>query len=300
METVQIRTSTDKSCNTQDAPPRKRRRTESVWRSRDHFEDLYEVQDVFAKGGFGMVCAGRRRADNTPVAVKFINKCQVKYINVVMNGEECRTIKEAALMVRGGRRSNFVVSLLDLFDLKHQAILIMERPTCAIDLHTYRKERGHLTEDQTKNILRQTVSALVHIHANGVFHRDIKEKNILVLSNSTSPRIKIIDFGCSCLVSEEPYQPGMFAGTPSFAPPEVLWHEEYNSGPTTVWQLGAMMWQLTSYYRGFSTKKFLEGSLKHIRDLSDVGMDFLNLCLLVDEDHRATLKELQRHPWLKL
>ncbi|XP_053702670.1 serine/threonine-protein kinase pim-1-like isoform X1 [Synchiropus splendidus] len=269
--------------------------------SRARFENRYTVGSIMAKGGFGVVCAGWRKADNIPVAIKFVDRCQAEYTKILIRGQEWKINEEVAMTARAadGQPQPFVIGLMDFYDLETDAVLILERPRDMVDLNDFIRERGNcLTEELTRVIMRQMVDAAAHILGNGVFHRDIKEHNILIQANMAAPRIRIIDFSCSCFVSEEPYDAKSFAGTPSLAPPEVILSEVYKAGPTTVWQLGALMWQLTSLYRGFSTLKFLAKTLPHVGLLSKYAEDFLRICLLRDEDKRPTVEQLQHHPWL--
>lgn len=49
-------------------------------------------------------------------------------------------------------------------------------------------------------ILRQVIQGILGLHSSGVLHRDIKAENILVETGSDTPRIRIIDLGCGCLL----------------------------------------------------------------------------------------------------
>ena len=60
-------------------------------------------------------------------------------------------------------------------------------------------------------IIKQLVEAAIEMHSKGVFHRDIKPDNVLIQDTSDGPRVRIIDFGCSCLVRNQPCS--SFSGT---------------------------------------------------------------------------------------
>ena len=91
----------------------------------------------------------------------------------------------------------------------------------------------------------------------GIFHRDIKDENILLNTNTLEP--KLIDFGCAVQVDNLNQRFYSFSGTPEFAAPEVRslcqseWHKNdiygeeeshYKSGPATVWTLGILLYVL--------------------------------------------------------
>lgn len=53
--------------------------------------------------------------------------------------------------------------------------------------------------------MRQMVDAAMKMHALGIFHRDLKMENILLECSSDVPRVRILDFGCSCIDSRKPF-----------------------------------------------------------------------------------------------
>lgn len=53
------------------------------------------------------------------------------------------------------------------------------------------REKRFFTERETAYYIRQTISALIHLHENGVIHRDLKPENIVLVNN----KVKLADFG---------------------------------------------------------------------------------------------------------
>lgn len=129
-------------------------------------------------------------------------------------------------------------------------------------------------------------------------------------------------------------------GTPKHAPPEWNYHGSYRPGPTTVWQLGVLLFEVLRLDRAFETQKFLKKKLEtYIKGLSESKkmktihlclnitaqdnlllfieilmycsqdsshlsspdcMDFLQRCLAINPKDRSDLGELQLHPLLKV
>ncbi|XP_061602063.1 serine/threonine-protein kinase pim-2-like [Cololabis saira] len=219
----------------------------SITKSRARFEAKYLQLEIFGAGGFGSVYSGRRKAFHL--------------------GKVLQVPLEVPLMMKAAGRpasagKSAVVSFLDWYDLEQEVLLVMERPVPSVDLFTYMvNNHGPLQEDTALSIMKQLVDAVMHMHSNRVFHRDIKSENILIQTGSDGLRVRIIDFGCGCVMTGRAYRE--FAGTSDFTPPEFYVCGGYEAGPTTVWQLGCL--------------------------------DLLNLCLAVDPSELATLEQLQRH-----
>ncbi|XP_061838087.1 serine/threonine-protein kinase pim-2-like isoform X1 [Nerophis lumbriciformis] len=271
--------------------------------SQASFEQKYQQLEKIGEGGFGSVYAGYRKNDSFAVAIKHIPKDEVKIIPLNINGRKQDVPLEALLMLQASSIKNAdgksaVVSLLDKYDLGQELVLVMEKPVRSVDMFTYitRCRLGHLKEHEAKNIMKQLVDAAIKMHAVNVFHRDLKPGNILLEATYGVPRVRVIDFGCSCFVTEEPYYD--YTGTLSYAPPEFVLRGAYRAGPTTVWHLGAMLFELLAGTKQFDTLLFISQMLGLNRVLSQDCRDFLQLCLNSDPDQRATLVQIHQHPWL--
>ncbi|XP_053274133.1 serine/threonine-protein kinase pim-2 [Pleuronectes platessa] len=269
---------------------------------RVEFEAKYLEQDPLGAGGCGTVFAGFRKADNVPVAIKHIPHKNILCKPVGLNGKMLPT--EVAIMLKLTAKKNdsvgtsAPVALLDWYDLGHELIVVMERPFPAVDLSTYIKlKKGPLRESKAKTIMKQLVDAAIGLERNRVFHRDIKPENILIETGQSVLRVRLIDFGLSCLVKLGSFYT-VFYGTEKYAPPEYCSSSVYRAGPSTVWQLGTVLYEML-HTKVFKTKRFLSKKLEISSKLRKNLKDFLQVCLEEDPKLRPTLKELQLHPWLK-
>lgn len=118
------------------------------------------------------------------------------------------------------------------------------------------------------------------------------------------------------------------AGTPQHVPPEYSFRGRYRAGPTTVWQLGVVLYEML-HDEDFSTIPFLLNNLLINEDLSDGRaqkpppflnfnlnpnssewplslcpsffspecLDFLDKCLEIFPKRRMKLEDMQFHPW---
>ncbi|KAK2859553.1 hypothetical protein Q5P01_004173 [Channa striata] len=271
-------TTTERGCDvspSSSCPCASRRSNESLSfngkTSRADIRAKYLQLRKLGEGGFGSVYAGIRKVDNLPVAIKHIPQANVERQSAVLNGVRYMVPTEVLLLLKVagpetmGRTA--VVSLLDWYDLEQEVLLIMERPVPAVDLLKYLdNNNGPLKEYTAKIIMKQLVEAAIQIQSKGVFHRDIKVENVLIQTTSDGLQVRIIDFGCGCMSRMRPFH--TFAGTSAYAPPEFYMYGKYKSGPTTVWQLGALLYEITDGYRQFKTTKFLRKWVKFNKKLS--------------------------------
>lgn len=148
-------------------------------------------------------------------------------------------------------------------------------------------------------ILRQLVAAAKALQDKCIFHRDIKVENILIETGSDVPRVRLIDFGLSCFVkktslyrvfygkmsnfyscssliypsvtltfkqsfssSSPSFNHVCIAGTSAHVPPEWYSRFAYRAGPTTVWQMGVVLFDCLHRKSHFDTTRFLRKKLK--------------------------------------
>ncbi|XP_072231747.1 serine/threonine-protein kinase pim-1-like [Leuresthes tenuis] len=264
------------------------------------FEEKYEEKNQLGKGGCGSVFAGCRREDNLPVAIKHIPKDKVFCKHKDKNGRQISVEVAVMLKLEGSTASSVghsaPVSLLDWYDLQQELILVLERPMPAEDLAHYIEEHGgSLQEDEAKIIIQQLVDAAVHLKQNSIFHRDIKVENILIETGSDVPRLRLIDFGMSCINKKTSIY-RTFYGTSAHVPPEWLSSCTYSAGPTTVWQVGVVLFEML-HNKEFRSTNFIRKKLKISSTLSQDCLDFLEQCLTKVPKQRPTLEQLLNHTW---
>jgi serine/threonine protein kinase/DNA-binding NarL/FixJ family response regulator len=107
-------------------------------------------------------------------------------------------------------------------------------------------------------IVDQVLSALVHTHARGVVHGDLKPRNVMVTTHpSGGPHAHLFDFGLAKQrndrldprLGQRPVsaQPPLRAGTPGYmAPEQILGKSDEISGATDLYALGCVIYCLLS------------------------------------------------------
>ena len=82
-------------------------------------------------------------------------------------------------------------------------VIVMERPLRSQDLFDYITGKGHLGESEARRFFREIVEAVGGCEEAGVFHRDLKDENILV--DKDTGNLKIIDFGSGTVLKNGAY-----------------------------------------------------------------------------------------------
>lgn len=104
---------------------------------------------------------------------------------------------------------------------------------------------GRLPASYAAEILDQLLSALGHIHAQGVVHRDVKPANVLLEPSPVgAPLIRLSDFGIALGDDAERLTTtGFVVGTPGYLAPEVL--EWARPGPAQdLYAAGMVAWRM--------------------------------------------------------
>ena len=122
-----------------------------------------------------------------------------------------------------------------------------------------RSERTKITLPEGLVIMERVAWALVHTHAAGITHRDLKPQNVFLLADGG---VKVLDFGVSGL-GRMPEAPAgtvrgrgrstlSLAGTPGYMAPEQ-WAGGAQDARTDVFAVGVMLYQLVTGELPFGT-----------------------------------------------
>ena len=159
----------------------------------------YRVTGILGKGGFGVVYSGVRLHDGLQVAIKEVP------INKVLEWSTLgdRSVPLELKLLFSCQSVAGVVRLIDFCQRGDYFLYIMEySPNCR-DLFDFISQKGALDENFARELFKQVVDIVIECYQHGVVHRDIKDENLIIDTNTG--HIKLIDFGSGAFVKDEPY-----------------------------------------------------------------------------------------------
>jgi serine/threonine protein kinase len=182
----------------------------------------YELREEAGKGGMGIVYLAHDQLLNREVAFKLLHANLAN-----RKSAPKRLLREA----RAAGRINHpnVIQIYDAGKLESDGrpYLVMEFLRGETLKEVLEANNG-LPWPQLYPILRQILAGLAAAHSKEVIHRDLKPGNIFIEPDPAGPRVKLVDFGLSKILSTS--GPGMTAlteagavlGTPLYMAPEQV------------------------------------------------------------------------------
>ena len=214
----------------------------------------YRIEDVIGRGSTGVVYRAVQLAVDRPVALKVLHAELAGRLRAVR-----RLQREARTTARLAHPN--IVSAIDMGQvgpLWWYAMELVDGPSLAERL----REGGRLSEREALRLFIPLCEALVHVHVQGVVHRDIKPGNILI---DQSGRARLVDLGLA-FAEDDPSltRHGGTLGTPHYVSPEQARDPQSADVRSDIWSLGASLFHAVCGrppFAGESVAEILSGVL---------------------------------------
>ena len=211
----------------------------------------YLTTDIIGRGGYSVVYKGLHSLLNMPVAIKMLRH------NMAIDKDFLHSFYGEAIIIAGLNHEN-IVKIYDIEERYKTVFIIMEL-LVGESLKALIHHLGKIPFQLSVKYLLQICSGLNHAHKNGIIHRDINPTNIIIESND---RVKILDFGLSCLIGTEDYNS---LGTVFYMAPEQISGDVVDRY-TDVYALGIMAYEMVTGKRPFPEETIFKVREAHLKD----------------------------------
>ena len=265
------------------------------------FSDLYEMKEVIGKGKFGVVNLGIHRKTGQQVAIKILNKENIKTL------EDKELVQIEIGILKLCHHPN-IVRLLDHLENTDYIYIVTEFIEGGTLGQYFKKKKFNFSERQAMNIMSQLASGVKYLHQYGIVHRDLKPDNIMITQQNEYGVIKIMDFGLSKIVSPHEKMVDGY-GTLSYVAPEVLLRTPYNK-EVDIWSMGVILFYMLSGRLPFRGSKEQEVAEKIVYEQLEFDeddwetrtqkvQDLISCCLEKKAEDRIKINQFLNHPWFK-
>ncbi|XP_075265687.1 myosin light chain kinase A-like [Convolutriloba macropyga] len=266
------------------------------------FDERYEVGELRGMGAFHAVREVTHRRSGEVYVCKRSSSHDKESVKDIIN--------EASLLKMLNHEN--IVSFKD-FMRQGQHVYIMTERLAGSTLHEAVADRGSYAEEDARIVMKQTLSAVAHMHRRGVVHRDLKLENIMLSCPLDHTAIKVIDFGLATVTGcgrKDVYTATLSrrCGTPLYTAPEVF--EGRYGCKCDMWSAGVMLHMMLSGHPPYIADtvaglydEIQKGAKRLFRDpvwqlISPSAIDLVGVLLRADPEERWSAEEALEHPWL--
>lgn len=273
-----------------------------IYASKRSFDKYYYLLPIIGRGRFSKVYfACPREDEHQLLAVKIVRK----------TGQErkLRQIGRIERYVNSILRHPNIVQALDMFSNVEKDHMVFELMRGG-NLRSLLRRHKRLPESYARSVMTQLNSALAHIHAKNVVHRDVRPANIFCSDTKFPMSIALGDFGSVSFSSETrdtDVQTAMM-GVPPYVSIDICRKLRY--GPAAdMWSAGVVLYEMLSGDSPFPGKTFeetmsmiKEGHFKFYNGIWDT-ISAEAKCLVLqllqpDPFKRLSAIAVAEHPWV--
>lgn len=209
----------------------------------------YRIEEPIGQGGMATVYRARHTVLDSIHAIKVLLPHLAEDRDVRM-----RFLQEGR--IQAGVRHPHILPVTDLINEPGCAGLVM-RWLDGSDLRS-RLETGAVSLAESLTWTLQTLSALAHVHEQGVIHRDLKPENLFLERLRDGVHLQVMDFGIAKVVDKHRTQTGAAMGSLCYMSPEQIQDPRSVDHRSDLFAVGAILFELVSGVVAFDGKTDFE------------------------------------------
>uniref|UniRef100_A0A1D1YK16 non-specific serine/threonine protein kinase n=1 Tax=Anthurium amnicola TaxID=1678845 RepID=A0A1D1YK16_9ARAE len=258
----------------------------------------FEVLKVVGQGAFGKVFQVRKKGTSEIYAMKVMRKDKIMEKN---HAEYMKAERDILTKID----HPFIVQLRYSFQTKYRLYLVLDFINGG---HLFFQLYRHImfSEDLARIYTAEIVSAVSHLHANGIMHRDLKPENILLDADG---HVMLTDFGVAKQF-EEKSRSNSLCGTIEYMAPEIVLGKGHDKA-ADWWSVGILLFEMLTAkppYCGGNRekiqKKIIKEKIRLPPFLSSEVHSLLKGLLQKDPSKRlgngpGGINEIKNHKWFR-
>ncbi|KAI3408979.1 uncharacterized protein J3R85_019928 [Psidium guajava] len=191
----------------------------------------FEALKVVGRGAFAKVLQVRKKGTTDIYAMKVMRKDKIMEKN---HAEYMKAERDILTKID----HPFIVRLRYSFQTKYRLYLVLDFINGG-HLFFQLYHHGLFREDLARIYAAEIISAVAHLHANGIMHRDLKPENILL---DAEGHVALTDFGLAKQL-EENGRSNSLCGTVEYMAPEIVLGKGHDKA-ADWWSVGVLLFEM--------------------------------------------------------